>query len=197
MARRGSSQPSRRGAMLWAGLVRAAALLLLLWVGGLMLFVLRQAPPAPAALRTDGIAVLTGGPGRVARGAQLLRAGAARRLLVSGVDRRVRPAELRETTGLDRRLFGCCVDLGFAADDTRSNAAEVAQWAARHRLRSIRLVTAGYHMPRARAEIAARLPAGVTILADGVPAGLPPWRLAGEYTKFLVARLILLLGKPD
>jgi uncharacterized SAM-binding protein YcdF (DUF218 family) len=172
-------------------MAQLAALLLLAWIAGFFLFVLSQAPPADPALATDGIAVLTGGPGRVARGVDLLAGGSAKRLLVSGVDPKVRPAELLGAADIPPDLFACCVDLGFDASTTRSNAEEVALWVERRGYRSVRLVTAGYHMPRARAELEARLPANVTILPDGVRAGLPLMSMLREYGKFQAAWLML------
>lgn len=194
MARRttNSRSKSRRSVRWW--LARLLGGLAVVWAIGFFIFVLRQPGPAEEGLQTDGIAVLTGGPGRLARGADLLRGGGARRMLISGVDRKVRPAELRQATGLDRDLFECCVDLGFVADNTRTNASEVAEWVTRNGFKSVRLVTAGYHMPRARVEIAARLPADVRILADGVPARLSPLGLASEYSKLLASRFFLLIG---
>ena len=51
--------------------------------------------PRPADDRpTDAIVVLTGGANRIERGLDLLQRGRAKRLLVSGVDRTVRPVDL-------------------------------------------------------------------------------------------------------
>ncbi len=172
-------------------LVRAAALSVLLWISGFILFVLTLPGPASSGTRTDGVAVLTGGPSRVTRGVAVLKAGLAQRLLVSGVDPSVKPAELAAAAGIPPRLNACCVDLGFEADSTRTNAEEVSAWAARHGFKTIRLVTASYHMPRARAELQARVPDDVTIVADGVRAGLPLWSMLVEYAKFQASWVLL------
>ena len=42
----------------------------------------------------------------------------------------------------------CCVELGHEADNTAGNAVETARWVRRQGFRSLRLVTAWYHMPR-------------------------------------------------
>lgn len=190
--RNGSSSRLRHRAPGVAGtLARIAALLLLFWTAGFILFVLNQAAPADRSVKTDGVAVLTGGPGRVARGVDVLEAGSAQRLLVSGVDRSVRPQELLGAAAIPPPLFACCIDLGFDADSTRGNAEEVALWVERHRYRSVRLVTAGYHMPRALAELRARLPQGVDVIPDGVRAGLPLGAMLVEYGKFQAAWLML------
>jgi len=172
---------SRRGFVWWAS--RVMGLAVLVWAAGFVVFVLDQAGPAPEGLKTDGVAVLTGGPLRAARGVEVLEEGLARRMLISGVDPSVRPEELALAAGIRPALFDCCVDLGFVADSTRSNAEEVAQWVERHRFRSVRLVTAGYHMRRARMELDARLPADVIIMPDGVSAGLPLSAMLWEYLK--------------
>src|SRR3546814_9682640 len=108
--------------------------------------------------------VMTGGPRRVGRCVDLLRAGRAKRLLVSGVARTVRPHELALTVDAPPSLFECCVDLGREAVDTRSNADETAKWVKRRGYRSIRLVTSAWHMPRARLELSARLDDDVLIV---------------------------------
>lgn len=164
--------------------VRGAAALALAWVAGFILFVLSLPGHAAPGTRTEAVAVLTGGPGRLARGVEVLKAGLADRMLVSGVHPSVRPRELAETAGIPEPLFACCVELGFEADSTRSNAEEVSAWVAKNRIRTLRLVTAAYHMPRARAELQARLPEGVTVVQDGVSAGLPLLPMLVEYAKF-------------
>lgn len=197
MARRRSTarrqRPGRTGRQtgLLGWIARAAALTFLLWIGGFVVFVLNQAGPAAPGTVTDGVAVLTGGPGRLARGKEVLDAQLAGRLLVSGVDQSVRPDELLGAADFPPKLFKCCVDLGFDADSTRSNGEEVARWVEQHGFRSVRLVTAGYHMPRARAELEARLPPGVMVIPDGVRAGLPLWSMLMEYGKFQASWLML------
>ena len=176
---------------MWGWLARAVAMLFLLWFGGFIAFIFLQAPPAPDDLATDGVAVLTGGPGRLKRGVKIMEAGLAKRMLISGVDQSVRPPELAEKAGIPPQLLSCCIDLGFKASSTSTNADEVAHWVERHRYRSVRLVTAGYHMHRARAELRARLPADVTIVADGVSVGLPLVAMHREYAKLLGAWALL------
>jgi uncharacterized SAM-binding protein YcdF (DUF218 family) len=96
-----------------------------------------------------------------------------------------------------RRLYDCCVDLGFTAADTVGNARETAQWAKTMRYRSLIIVTTDYHMPRAMLELRAVLrPAGVTLQTYAVPTealkGRHWWRSPGagrlmvvEYSKYL------------
>lgn len=72
---------------------RLLALLLIVWAMGFVGFAAFQPQPAPLA-KSDGIIVLTGGEGRITRGLDLLRSGAAPRMLISGVDPEVKPGEL-------------------------------------------------------------------------------------------------------
>ncbi len=102
------------------------------------------------ARKSDAIVVLTGGPGRIDRGLELLRQGASRHMLVSGVAPEVKPGELAAQYHIERRLMACCIELGHQASDTRQNADETAAWVHAHGYKSVRLVTADWHMPRAR-----------------------------------------------
>lgn len=175
-------------------LVRFAALLVAVWAWGFVWFALTLAPAAPLDARTDAVVVLTGGPGRLQRGVDVLVAGSAQRMLVSGVERRVTDAALAKEVEAPLGLFTRSVDLGFQAADTRSNAEETSAWMARHKYRSLRLVTAAAHMRRARMELDGRLPKDVAVVPDGVPDDLSGLGLAREYTKLVLRRGARLLG---
>ncbi len=112
--------------------------------------------------KTDGIIVMTGGQQRLSTGLQLLADGKAEKLLISGVGKGVNRAILVQELGLNDKqvnaLF-CCVELDYGALDTRGNAVAARRWAERHDMRSLRLVTANYHMPRALAIFSRTLPA--------------------------------------
>lgn len=187
-----ASPRQRRRPSAGALAARLLAAVLLAWALGLVWFVATLPGPAPAGLRTDGVAVLTGGPGRIIRGAAVVAAGSAERMLISGVDRSVQPQELGAQAGLPPALLACCVELGFVADSTRTNAAEVADWVARHEMRSVRLVTADHHLPRAMGEVRAALPRSVRLHGDAVRDPRPLRYLMLEYNKFLVSRALLL-----
>ena len=174
-------------------IARLLALAALIWALGFAWFTV--ALPGPADARaTDGIVVLTGGPGRVDRGLALLAAGRAKRMLVSGADRRVRPGELAAAYGASAALVRARVDLGRQAVDTRSNAEETAGWVARHRYRTIRLVTTDWHMARARYELSRVLPRDVIILRDGVPSEPGLVTLLSEYSKYVLRRIAAPMG---
>lgn len=170
-------------------LIAAAALA---WTAGFFLFATFLPRPAGEE-RTDGIVVLTGGPGRLERGAALLERGRAERLLISGVDKRVGPGDIARTFAIPPRAM-TRIDLGRSAVDTRSNARETAKWITRHRYRSIRLVTTDWHMARARFELS-RVLAGVRLVLDPVPGEPGLLMLVTEYNKYLLRRTAALAGQ--
>ena len=139
------------------GVLAAASL-----VAGLQHFVLTLPQPTKDAIQfTDGIVVVTGGQQRVDDGLFLLTNGKADRMLISGVGEGVNRAVLVQELGLDDReanaLF-CCAELDFTAGNTRGNAVAAHQWAQQHGMRSLRLVTASYHMPRVLVVFAREMP---------------------------------------
>ena len=171
---------------------RVIAAIGLLWSLGFALFSVTL-PRAAGDEVTDGIVVLTGGSGRVQRGLDLLGRGKAKRMLISGVDRRVRTADLIETYHIRGALIGR-IDLGRSAVDTRSNAQETALWISQHGYRSIRLVTTDWHMRRARYELRQVL-RGVHVVRDGVPSNPTLTTLLREYNKYLLRRGAGLAGQ--
>jgi uncharacterized SAM-binding protein YcdF (DUF218 family) len=184
------------------------------WLSGLLWF---ATPPTadtrPAA--TDAIVVLTGGSLRLQSGIDLLRQGKGRKLFVSGVNQQVDLDDLLGISGHAPDWALCCIVLGHEADDTFGNAQETAQWIRRQGFRSLRLVTAWYHMPRSLLEFDRAMPE-----IDIVPHPVFPdqvkqerwweWRgtavlLVSEYVKYLgaLARPLIewrrpaTIGKPD
>jgi uncharacterized SAM-binding protein YcdF (DUF218 family) len=139
----------------------AALVFVAIWLAGLAAFADRivRLTPAQTPSQADGIVALTGRSDlRLRAAANLLVAGKAKRMLVSGVNRKVRRTDLLALTRAPKPIFDCCVDLGFTAEDTLGNAQEAADWARGMRFRSLILVTADYHMPRALLELRASAP---------------------------------------
>ncbi|MBK1658006.1 YdcF family protein [Paracraurococcus ruber] len=194
------SPPRRNRRLRWLLLPVLPALLLL----ASFAWFLRQAaaPPAEAWRDTDGIAVLTGGAERVETGLRLLREGRGRVLLVSGAHRLVGLPEVARLAAMETEDLAGRVALGHEAATTRGNAAEIAAWAQAAGLRSVRIVTAGYHMPRALLELRRAMPETELVphpvtpapLRDaGAAARLRTWSLLGrEYLKWLA----VLAGLP-
>lgn len=192
----------RRLLLALAGLPPLAALLGFLWF-----LDAAAAPPAAPDWPTEGIVVLTGGAERVRTGLALLVAGRAERLLVSGAHPDATLAELAQAAGQPVAPLLGRVALGRAARSTRGNAAETAAWARAEGLRSIRVVTAGYHMPRATLELRRALPPEVALVPHPVmppalrdaaaPSRPRTWSLLlGEYAK-LVGALLGLAPAPE
>jgi len=172
---------------------RAVSFLILLYLLGYAAFAVLL-PEAGDDRVTDGIVVLTGGAKRLERGIELMERGKAQRMLVSGVERTVRPVELVQRYGADAEMFECCVDLGREAVDTRSNAEETARWAKRHKLKTLRLVTTDWHMPRASFELARQAGSEVRIYDDAVPSNPRFTQLFTEYNKLLLRRAAVIVG---
>jgi uncharacterized SAM-binding protein YcdF (DUF218 family) len=168
---------------------RIAAFLLAVWLLGFAWFAAALPEPAPVREKTDAIVVPTGGPGRIERGIELLRRGSADRLLVSGVFEDVKPAEFAAQFDLSPEEMDCCVELGFAALDTRGNARETAEWIRDGEYRSLRLVTSDWHMRRSRNELVKVLPAEVRVVTDAVRTEPALATLFLEYHKWLASRL--------
>lgn len=180
-------------------LLAAIVIAVLLWGVGLFAFAdrVRSITPAPEPAPADGIVALTGpSAARVNTAVRLLDQGKARRLLVSGVNREVRREELRALTPGSSRLFDCCVDLGFDAENTMGNAQEIAAWARAKDFDSLIVVTSDYHMPRSLLEIRGMAPdVALTAHAVRTPSlDSDNWwrspadarRMALEYNKYLV-----------
>jgi uncharacterized SAM-binding protein YcdF (DUF218 family) len=168
---------------------RLVATVVMLWLLGFAWFAVALPQPAPANDKTDAIVVPTGGPGRIERGLAMMRAGAASKLFVSGVDHSVRPREFAAQYKVTRGEMDCCVVLGFAALDTRGNALETADWVKASRFHSLRLVTSDWHIRRSAGELKEVLPPDVRIVEDAVPSHPTLQMLFLEYHKLLASWL--------
>jgi uncharacterized SAM-binding protein YcdF (DUF218 family) len=193
----------RRG---WGSrLVHVGLGLLTLWLIGLLGFI-AVIPTASMKIDdrpTDAIIVLTGGGDRLAEGFRLLDRGLSKRLLVSGVAPGVTLQQLIERLGDQRDTapdaaeLACCVTLGYEAGNTVGNADESAEWVRSNGAKSVRLVTANYHMLRSLLEFRRKVP-GLTVVPNPVFPGEvrdPHWfvkprtllLIINEYHKYLVA----------
>lgn len=168
---------------------RMVAALVVAWLLGFTWFAAALPQPAPASEKTDVIVVATGGVGRIGRGLEMLRAGAAEKLLVSGVDNAVKPREFAAEYRVSDEEMECCVVLGFAALDTRGNARETARWIRDGEYESLRFVTSDWHMRRSAGELQQTLPEGVRVVEDAVPTEPSLTMLFLEYHKLLASWL--------
>ncbi len=200
----GAARAGKRigGVALRVALVIVAALLPI--AVGFVRFVDRLPEPTADLSSTDAIVVLTGGGERISAALALLEAGKAGRLFVSGVHPGVGVGELIR---IDRAAAASSqpapdlasrIDLGDTAGDTFGNSVESVAWMRLNHFKTMRLVTADYHMPRALIEFKMEAP-DLAIVANPVrPARTlttPWWRdrtmfdlLLGEYGKYVIAK---------
>ena len=195
----------RRPRRFFRRMVIATLGVLLIWVAGLFRF----ADTIPKSIEdptrhTNAIVVLTGGSGRLEEGLNLLELNMAERLFVSGVYQGVDVKTLIRMFEHNPRHQGLShlletrVSIGMA-NNTLGNATETADWIAGKGFRSIRLVTAAYHMPRSLLEFKHAMPNAQIVAHPVFPAHVKvdewwAWSgtaelIAGEYNKSLFARL--------
>lgn len=174
-------------------ILRFVAGLFLIWIFGFVWFA--TSTPGPAGdMETDAVVVVTGEAGRIQRGIDVLDSGHADRMLVSGVNADVTPDEFATEFNVSRRQMNCCVELGFAAADTRGNASEITQWAKTNKHKTLRLVTSDWHMHRATTELERLLPGSIIVVQDAVPTRLRIGVLVVEYHKLLASEFAALTG---
>ena len=148
---------------------------------------------------TDGIVVLTGGTGRLNTGLSLLSDEKAKKLLISGVYRGVELEELLSISKRAPKELECCIDIGHEADNTHGNAKETLEWIEKTGFKSLRLVTANYHMPRSLLEFSHLMPYTEIIAHPVFPDHVKVeewWRWPGtavllisEYNKYMLVWL--------
>ena len=96
------------------------------------------------AKNIDGIAILTGGKGRIDLGLNLFTKKSNIKLIISGVDRKVSiksflPSKFQE----NKRIY-----IDQASESTFENALVITDWAKKNQLYNIYVITSYYHMPR-------------------------------------------------
>jgi uncharacterized SAM-binding protein YcdF (DUF218 family) len=169
---------------------RLAAVILLAYAIGFVVFAFTLGGPAPATAQpTDAAVVLTGASGRIEHALDAIGEGKAKRLLIAGADPSVTKADLRHRIPAAGKLIACCVDLGSESVDTRTNAEEAGRWLAQHHFRSVLLITSDWHMRRARYEFDKVLGSKYRLVTDGVRTEPSFLTLFGEYNKYVLRRL--------
>ena len=93
---------------------------------------------------TDGIAVLTGGKGRINLGLDLLNKNKNLKLIISGVDKKVSRASI-----IPNKLENINnITLDKEAESTFQNALVIKRWIEKYKLKKVTIITSYYHMPR-------------------------------------------------
>jgi len=182
------------------------------WFVGLMWFLsgipaAKDLPTPGSYPKADAIVVLTGGPGRVEHGMELMEAGRAQWMFVSGVYPDTKKDEIFdfaiEQNSVYYGKFRPQIVLGRLATNTKGNAVETASWLHKKGFTKVLLVTADYHMPRASLEFNQFMPGFELITAPSASSFLNSknWflspsallLLAGEYNKYLISLVSLKL----
>lgn len=175
-----------------------------LWLAGLCWFItLIPTQPDSTDRKADAIVVLTGGSGRLQYALELLAEGKGNKLFISGVSETATIDELlrRATPDIQNKIAPMTksITLGRHAVNTIGNAEETIPWLQKEGFKSIRLVTANYHMPRSLQEFENNS-LDLTIIPTPVFPGdfdLSNWwsdtnsriLLLGEYHKFLASKM--------
>ncbi|MDA0782538.1 MAG: YdcF family protein [Rickettsiales bacterium] len=152
--------------------------------------------------QTDAIVILTGGTQRFEEGLKLLAHEKAGKLFVSGVGEDATLPNLLLLSGYVPASISSIaknIELGYAAKSTKGNAEEVYQWVVGNDIKSIRLVTANYHMARSKIEFDRKMP-DIKIIPNPILPDqfrLEKWYLnpvmrkviISEYNKYLVTKI--------
>ena len=92
----------------------------------------------------EGIAVLTGGKGRIAEGIKVSKKNPKSFLLISGVDKSVNIEEIIPKDFLkEKRVF-----IDKKSETTLDNANAIIKWSYKNNIKNILIITSDYHMPR-------------------------------------------------
>ncbi|MGI4852172.1 MAG: YdcF family protein [Janthinobacterium lividum] len=124
------------------------------WIVSFIVFVvsLPQTLP-PISQKTDALVVLTGGSDRLEAALDLMHQNVSEKMLISGVHPQT---TLKDILNLDAKknvsLSHVKIFLDYYAHSTLENAQKTKKWVQDYHVKSIRLVTAHYHMPRALLE---------------------------------------------
>lgn len=203
------SRLRRIGSFFWSFLVLVFFVFMSFQIGGLARYAyIVTTPTPPIAKPSEGIVVLTGGENRIRSAMKLLADGKGDRLLITGVNPSLSDETVRAISGVDDRLFECCVEIDRSARNTIGNALATQKWISGTGARSLIVVTGAFHMPRAIRELSHAIK-GVELIAYAVnvPQSKKWWRdhsrlrdMLREYAKLVVItardRLNEIAGQP-
>ena len=173
----------------------------LAWFGGFVCFAhYINSYDIDTHTKTDAIIVLTGGRNRISEGIRLLNDNLADKLFISGVptDISIKQIEKQANITADDESK---IELGRKAKNTLENAIETEEWIKKNNIKSIRLVTSSYHIPRSLQEFIIYVTMGNDLEVILNPIYSPNvnhnwWKSWGtfrllimEYNKFLVVYL--------
>ena len=93
---------------------------------------------------SDGIAVLTGGKGRITLGMELFKKNRNLKLIISGVDKKV---SNKSIIPIDLKNKGN-ITIDKDSESTYQNAKVINKWVKKNKLQNVTIITSYYHMPR-------------------------------------------------
>lgn len=155
--------------------------------------------------KTDAIVVLTGGRNRISEAVRLWDKGLADKLFISGVEKNTSlDAISKRQAVIFTRRKGILLDR--KSTNTIENAIETQLWMEQNDIKSIRLVTSNYHMPRSIEEFYFQNP-DMKIIVHPVYSDFVAkewWKsarsfylIASEYNKFLYVWLARRITKKE
>ncbi len=181
---------------------RLITLIIILWLCGYIgfsLYIIKM-PPNSSTEKTEALIVPTGGAShRIKEALSLHARSLSKNVFITGVHKDVTVKEIKamHSAGLPK----CCITLDHKAQTTIQNAEETAIWVKSNNIKSMRLITTNYHMPRAYLEFKSRLK-DTNIIKHPVQKGTPSektgwfWRLTfREYNKFIFRFMIITMDK--
>ena len=164
------------------------------WLGGFIIFDTYIKKSQNNTAKTDAIVVLTGGKNRIAEALRLFNEDMAELLIISGVNDKVSIKELQAQNKTLIMKNQERIIIGREAANTNQNAIEVSDAIRRNDVRTVRLVTSYYHMPRSKEEILAHNPDMKIIIHPVYSQNVSSkwWKkwnsfklIASEYNKFV------------
>ncbi len=143
-------------------ILRSFLFVLVLFLAGFALFLYKiPSISTKSQEETDAIIVLTGGLNRINTGFKILNSDKSQKLFISGVynDTKLKELFVLHDNEIKSLLLGNKkIEIGKEATSTRENAIETYKWIKKNNIKTIRLVTSNYHMPRSIFEFNKLLP---------------------------------------
>ena len=147
--------------------------------------------------QTDGIAVLTGGKGRINLGLELFNNNSNLRLIISGVDKKV-----SEKSIIPKNLNNKSnITIDKDSQSTYQNAKVIKKWVSKYKLKNVTIITSYYHIPRSMMLIKSLTP-NINFYAYPVEKKISNktsfrenilyyFFLIEEYIKYIVSHLVI------
>ena len=120
-------------------------LIILLLIYGFVVFLKKiHYNQASFNYQTDGIAVLTGGKGRINLGLELFNKNRNLKLIISGVDKKVSDKSIIPNNLKNKSS----ITIDKISESTYENAQIINEWTSKYKLQNGTIITSYYHKPR-------------------------------------------------